>query len=313
LVSIGGAYFLARAALQPVDVIASVAHEMSESDLGKRLPVANPGDEIGRLAATINGLLSRLQTAFVRREDALARQRRFAADASHELRTPLTSIRGYAQLLEEWGLTNPRVARESVGAIRRESECMLELVEALLALARGDEDAPLDFESYEIGAVIEEAVESAQAGANDKLTIGYVPPESPSIVFCDQGRVRQAASILLDNAVKYTPNGGRVAVAVREDEKWARIEVSDTGVGIPEDQLPLVFERFHRADEARASGGAGLGLAIACQIAEVHGGRIEAKSVLGEGSTFTLLLPKRPSKSVEQTFRGFRDPPSSTS
>jgi two-component system, OmpR family, sensor kinase len=182
-----------------------------------------------------------------------------------------------------------------------------ELVETLLALARGDEGAPLDPEPCDLGAVAEEAVQSARAVAKDKVEIQYAPPagQEPSasrmkppasrrgLVLCDRGRVRQAVSILLDNAVKYTPKGGRVDVAVWESEEWAKIEVADTGIGISEDQLPLVFERFHRVDKARASSGAGLRLAIACQIAEVHGGSVEAKSSLGEGSTFTLSIPKK--------------------
>ncbi len=253
--------------------------------------MTHKGDEIGRLATTINGLLARLESAFARREEALARQRRFAADASHELRTPLTSISGYAQLLEKRDLKDP-VVRESVAAIERESRRMRELVEALLALARGDEDAPLDLEFRDLGAIAEEAVESARAAAKDKVEIRYAHPGHPVVVFCDRGCVHQAISILLDNAVKYTPKGGRVAVAVRESKEWAEIEVSDIGIGISKDQLPLVFERFHRVDEARASGGAGLGLAIARQIAEAHGGKIEVESAPGEGSTFTLLLPR---------------------
>lgn len=293
LLSVCGAYLLARAALSPVEAVVDSVREITEGALSKRLPVApHKGDEIGRLTTTINGLLARLEEAFARLKEALARQRRFAADASHELRTPLTSISGYAQLIEG-SPTDPRVISESVAAIRRESEHMRELVEILLALARGDEDVSLDPEFCDLGAVAEEAVESARAAAKEKVAIGYAPPEHPIIVFSDRGRVRQAVSILLDNAVKYTAEGGRVAVTVHQSEEQAKIEVSDTGIGISEDQLPLVFERFHQADEARASGGAGLGLAIARQIAEAHGGTIEAKSSLGEGSTFTLLLPRR--------------------
>jgi two-component system, OmpR family, sensor kinase len=300
LLSACGAYLLARAALYPVEAVVDSAREITEGDLSKRLPIAHKGDEIGRLTTTINGLLARLEEAFARLETAfgrltetLARQRRFTADASHELRTPLTSISGYAQLLEEGGLDDPKVASESVAAIRRESEHMRELVETLLALARRDEDASLDREFCDLGAVAEEAVESARAVAKDTVAVGYAASERPIVVLSDRGQIRQAVSILLDNAVKYTPNGGRVGVAVHESDEWAKIEVSDTGIGISEDQLPLVFERFHQADEARASGGAGLGLAIARQIAEAHGGRIEAKSSLGEGSTFTLLLPRK--------------------
>ncbi|MDQ3792448.1 MAG: sensor histidine kinase, partial [Actinomycetota bacterium] len=125
------------------------------------------------------------------------------------------------------------------------------------------------------------------------VSVEYVGPGREVAATFDRGRVLQVASILLDNAVRYTPEGGSVAVRVREQDGRAALEVSDTGVGIAEDQLPLVFERFHRTDPSRADGGAGLGLAIARQIAESHGGEIEARSKPGEGSTFTLLLPKR--------------------
>jgi len=292
LLSVGGAYLLARAALSPVEAVVSSAREMTEGDLSRRLPVAHPRDEIGRLATTINGLLARLEAAFARREEALSRQRRFAADASHELRTPLTSIAGYAQMLEEWGLRDPRTTREGVAAIRQESERMQRLVEGLLALTRGDEGAPLEIEHHDLAAVAEEAVQTARSAAGEKIALSYLPPELPVNAPFDRNRIRQVISILLDNALKYTPEGGKVTVTVRETNGWAALEVSDTGVGIPEDQLPLIFERFYRADKARASSGAGLGLSIARQIAEAHGGRIEVESTPGEGSKFTLLLPK---------------------
>jgi two-component system OmpR family sensor kinase len=293
LLSVGGAYLLARTALSPVEAVVSSAREMTEGDLSRRLPVAHPKDEIGRLATTINGLLARLEAAFARREEALSRQRRFAADASHELRTPLTSIAGYARMLEEWGLRDPRTAREGVAAIRRESERMQRLVEGLLALTRGDEGAPLEIEHHDLAAVAEEAARTAQNAAGEKIAVRHLPPEQPVNVPFDRNRIRQVASILLDNALKYTPEGGKVTVTVRETNGWAELEVSDTGVGIPEDQLPLIFERFHRADSSRATGGIGLGLSIARQIAEAHGGKIEVESAPGEGSTFTVLLPKK--------------------
>jgi two-component system OmpR family sensor kinase len=293
LLSVGGAYLLARAALSPVEAVVSSAREMTEGDLSRRLPVAHPKDEIGRLTTTINALLARLEAAFARREEALSRQRRFAADASHELRTPLTSISGYAQMLEEWGLRDPQTAREGVTAIRRESERMQRLVEGLLALTRGDEGAPLEIEHHDLSAVAEEAARTARTAANGKMTVEYLPTQRPVNAPFDRNRLRQVASILLDNALKYTPDGGRVTVTVREKNGWAGLEVSDTGIGIPEDQLPLIFERFHRADPSRTADGAGLGLSIARQIAEAHGGRIEVESTPGEGSTFTLLLPKK--------------------
>jgi two-component system OmpR family sensor kinase len=294
LLSIGGAYLLARTALQPVEAVTVTAREMGEGDLAKRLPVANPKDEIGRLTTTINGLLARLDAAFRRREETLSRQRRFAADASHELRTPLTSISGHARMLEEWALEGDKdTARRSVGTIRREAGKMRGLVESLLTLTRGDEGVPMEVGRYDLGAVGKEATETARAAADGRVSVEFVSNEHEVAATFDRERVLQVASILLDNAVKYTPDGGSVKVRVEEEDGGAALAVSDTGVGISEDQLPLVFERFYRADAARAEEGVGLGLSIARQIAEAHGGTIEVRSKLGVGSTFMLLLPRQ--------------------
>jgi two-component system, OmpR family, sensor kinase len=294
VLSMGGAYLLARAALRPVETVTSTARSMGEEDLSKRLPVANPKDEIGRLATTINGLLARLEAAFTRREEALSRQRRFAADASHELRTPLTSISGHARMLDEWALEKDReTARRSVRAIRREAGRMRDLVESLLTLTRGDEGPPLDVGRHDLGEIAQEAVETARNNADSRMSVEFIPPDQGIMATFDRGRILQVASILLDNAVKYTLEGGNVTVEVRGRGDRVELEVSDNGVGIREDDLPLIFERFHRADAARAEDGAGLGLSIARQIAEAHGGTIEATSKVGAGSAFVLVLPFR--------------------
>jgi two-component system, OmpR family, sensor kinase len=291
LLTIGGAYLLAGAALRPVDSVTNAASKMGEGDLSKRLPVANPKDEIGRLVITINGLLARLDAAFRRREETLSRQRRFAADASHELRTPLTSISGHARMLDEWALEGDReTAHRSVGTIRREAGKMRGLIESLLTLTRGDEGPPMEVGRYDLGAVAKEATETA---SNGKVSVEFVPTEHEITASFDRGRVLQVASILLDNAVKYTPSGGSVTVRVEEYDGSVALAVSDTGVGISEDQLPLVFERFYRADAARSEDGVGLGLSIARQIAESHGGTLAARSKPGVGSTFVLLLPRQ--------------------
>jgi signal transduction histidine kinase len=298
LLSIGGAYLLARAALAPMDAVVNSARGITEGSLSSRLPVRNPDDEIGRLAATINDLLARLEIAFARREEAmarqeeaLARQRRFVADASHELRTPLTSISGYASLLERKGLRDQKVAGASVEAIRRSSRRMEDLVEDLLCLAGGDEGAPMDSRYQDLGAVAAEAVETAQAAAQGKVSVRYAPPADPVRANFDRTRIGQALGILLDNAVKYTPQGGEVRVSVSEHGGWVDLEVSDTGIGMPKDQIPLIFERFYRTDEARTAGGSGLGLSIARQIAEAHGGTIAVESKLDQGSTFVFRIP----------------------
>ncbi len=299
LLSVGGAYLLARAALSPVEAVVASARKITDNDLSKRLPVARHKDEIGRLAATINDLLSSLEAAFARREEALSRlqetlsrQRRFVADASHELRTPLTSIGGYARMLEQWGLQDPQAAKKGVAAIRRESERVRELAEDLLALARGDEGVPLELGLHDLSAAAAEAVRAARAAAGGGIAVRFGSPDEPVEAVFDGNRVRQVISILLDNAAKYTPEGGEVRVEVREEDGWARLEVSDTGIGISEEQLPLIFERFHQADPARAAGGAGLGLAIARQIAEAHGGKIDVRSEPGKGSSFFLRIPR---------------------
>jgi signal transduction histidine kinase len=301
---VGGAYLLTRAALSPVEAVLRAAGEMSEGDLSRRLPVANPKDEIGRLTTTINALLARLEVAFTRLEETLSRQRRFAADASHELRTPLTSISGHARMLDEWALEGDKeTAHRSVGTIRKETGRMRGLIESLLTLSRGDEGAPMEVGRYDLGAVGKEVTETARAAADGRVSVEFVPIEHEVRATFDRERVMQVASILLDNAVKYTPEGGSVTVRVEEENGGVALAVSDTGVGIPEDQLPLIFERFHRADPSRSEGGAGLGLSIARQIAESHSGQIRAESTPGKGSTFTLLLPKRSRSSTPERLK----------
>jgi signal transduction histidine kinase len=291
-----GAYLLARKALSPVSAVVTAAHRITEGDRSKRLPVANAKDEIGDLAATINGMLSHLEETLTRLEETLDRQRRFVADASHELRTPLTSIHSYAQMLEEWAIRDPQIGPESVAAIKRESERMKGLVEKLLELARGDEGMKLHLKDNNLTDVVEEAAKSARAAVNGKVLIEDPSPkqgvQQVRAVF-DRERLRQALSILLDNAVKYTPEGGRVTMRIVEENGSVGVEVADTGIGIPEDQIPHVFERFYRAEEARSTEGLGLGLSIAQQIAEDHKGSIEVRSKPGEGSTFIIRIPRR--------------------
>jgi two-component system, OmpR family, sensor kinase len=197
-------------------------------------------------------------------------------------------------MLDAWALEgDPQRAKQSVGVIRREAGRLGSLAESLLALTRGDEaGAELRIGRHDLASVAEEAAQSARDANNGKVSIECVLPKGAVEATFDRDRVFQATAILLDNAVRYTPEGGKVTVGVREDGDQVALEVSDTGVGIAEDQLPLIFERFHRADPSRSEGGAGLGLSIARQIAESHGGQITVESTPGKGSTFTFLLPK---------------------
>jgi two-component system, OmpR family, sensor kinase len=292
----GGAYFLAGAALRPVDAVTRAAREMGEGDLSKRLPVANANDEVGRLATTINALLASLEAAFARREETLSRQRRFAADASHELRTPLTTINGHARMLDEWAIEeDPERAKRSASAIRAAAGRMRNLIDSLLVLTRGDEEnTGLKVGRHDLGALAEEAAQATLATADGRVAVEYVRPKRAVEATFDRDRVFQVATILLDNALKYTPKGGQVLVRVEQQDGGATLEVSDTGIGIAEDQLPLIFERFYRTERSRTDGGVGLGLSIARQIAEAHGGELRASSAPGAGSTFELFLPHKP-------------------
>ncbi len=291
ILAIAGAYLQARSALKPVDAITQAAREITEGDLSKRLPVTNARDELGRLASTFNGVLARLETAFAAQEETLAAQRRFVADASHELRTPLTSILGYARMLKQWGLDDPATARESVAAMEQQAARMVELAEGMLSLARGDEELRLDRGWHDLGEVAEASFTAAKAAANGRVGMIYRPPEEPVMARFDRARVEQVATILLDNAVKYTEPGGTVTLEVGGDAIGSTLSVTDSGSGIAPEHLSHIFERFYRADPARAAGGTGLGLAIAGQIAARHGGRIDVATQVGRGSRFTLWLP----------------------
>ncbi|MCC6790476.1 MAG: HAMP domain-containing protein [Thermomicrobiales bacterium] len=290
LIAIGGSFLLAHAAMSPVNAIVASARQITGSDLSQRLPVKRKRDELGRLALAFNDLLARLEGAFRQREETLTQQRRFVADASHELRTPLTSIQGYARMLRQWALDDPATARESVDAIEREATRMTELVENLFRLAHGDEGAPLELANHDLREIVTAAVDDARA-AQERVRIDYEPPAAPVVATFDRDRIRQVTTILLDNAVKYTPGGGRISVAIRNVGKGIELTVMDTGVGIPQEHIPHIFERFYRVDAVRSAGGTGLGLAIARQIVEQHHGTIEVTSSPGRGSTFTMKLP----------------------
>ena len=289
LISAGCAYLLAHAALSPVERVVASARGITAGDLSKRVPVQHPKDEVGRLAATINDLLGRLEAAFARREEALAHQRRFVADASHQLRTPLTSIEGYARMLAEWGFDDPATAREGAATIHREARHMKKLVQDLLSLARGDEGAPLNPQVHNLDAL---AADASKLAANGKASIRHAPATEPVLASFDRDRIEQAVSILVENAVKYSPEGGEIVLNASQHNGTVKIEVSDAGMGIPSEHIPLIFERFYRSDAARPMRGAGLGLSIALQIAEAHGGTLAVESEVGKGSTFTLQLPK---------------------
>jgi two-component system, OmpR family, sensor kinase len=283
--------WIAGRALEPVDSIITEIGEITDGrSLHRRLPVPMEKDELGRLAATLNQMWTRLERSF-------AALRRFTADASHELKTPLTVVRaGVERAITRHGM--PQEALAPLEETLQEVNRMTELLDSLLTLARADEGrADLHREPVDLREIIEEAGETGELLAEHAgVGIDIRLPSQPVVVAVDRSRLRQLALNLIENAVKYTPRGGQVSVALAGNDGRIVFTVADTGIGIAPGDLPHVFDRFWRADSARTRtserSGTGLGLAICKWIAEAHGGTIEVQSRPGRGTTFTVGLPR---------------------
>ena len=287
-----GGLLLANQALRPVDRMTRAAEQIAAGDLSQRVPEPARMDELGRLAATFNDMISRLQAAF-------ERQKQFTSDASHELRTPLAVMRGDIEIT----LRRERSADEYKRALTSNLEEIMRLsrlVEDLLTLARGDTGRiELRCEPVDLNDLCRRMTEYITPLADQRdQTLIYEPPPgaetAPVRVSADVLRVKQLLLNLLDNAIKYTPLRGRVALRLRTEGKVAIITVADTGRGIPTEDLPHIFERFFRRSAKtadRTAAGFGLGLSIVKWIVDSHGGRIEAKSEVGKGTEFIVRLP----------------------
>jgi len=279
------AYVLAYQALKPFSAIVEDSRRIGADRLDLRLPTSYGVDEVSRLASSFNSLLDRLQKAF-------DLQRRFVADASHELRTPLTTIRGNVDVL----LLDPELKQETREALRQvsgESARMSRLVTNLLLLARADAGhrAPSP-QPVDLHALVLETVRQARSMSSTVAV--SLEREDQVVVYGDSDQLKQVLLNLLENALKYTPSGGRVMVSVYPEANWAKLEVRDTGVGItPEDQQHI-FDRFYRAERRQhGAAGSGLGLSIASWVVSAHGGRLAVESQPGVGSIFTVWLPLR--------------------
>ena len=288
LLASAGGYFLARKSLAPITAMNSQTQRISAENLSARLDVTSPRDELGKLATTINDLLARLENSF-------KEQQRFIADASHELRTPLAVLRGETEV----ALGKSRTVEEyqqSLTLIQDEAERLSRIVEDLFILARQPVNtrAALNTARLSLNDAINDCARAAQVLAIRKGVRLKLENDFPAIVLNgDEELIRRLILNLLDNAVKYTPAGGEILLALTRQNGNAEIIVRDTGIGIPEAAQQRVFDRFYRVDKARARamGGAGLGLSIAQWIVEVHGGEINVASAPGQGSTFTVKLP----------------------
>jgi two-component system heavy metal sensor histidine kinase CusS len=286
LVSGGGSYLMARAALAPMERLWRSTEEITAARLDRRLPIANAHDELGRLTQTINAMIARLERSFLE-------IRRFTADASHELRTPLTIIRTAAEVALDKHLS-PEEHRDLLGGILEECERLTRLIDQLLALAREDAGSGVAaFQPIDLSSLIQQVVEDMRPLAEARgLALLIAVNGRPSIAG-DESRLRQVFYNLLDNAIKYTPEGGAIGVRAQWTDLNAVVTVRDTGIGIPPEHLPHVFDRFYRVDKARSreQGGAGLGLSIAQGIVAAHGGKIELVSAPGQGTTCTVTFP----------------------
>jgi heavy metal sensor kinase len=285
-VAVGGGYLLVKRALRPVDEIVASAERIGSQNLSDRLPLPPTGDELERLSVALNHMIERLDQAF-------RHSRRFMADASHELRTPLTILRGELEgFVQEKRLT-PEL-RERAGSALEELERLVNIVEGLFAISRLDAgEAQAEWVKFDLGQLAASTADQMSLLAEDKgIKVSCAAP-SGVMVEGDRARMKQVIVNLLDNAIKYTGDGGAVGLTVNTRDSKAVLEVADNGIGIPADALPRVFERFYRVDKARsrAQGGAGLGLSIVKSICSAHHGNVEASSTPGCGSVFRVELP----------------------
>jgi two-component system OmpR family sensor kinase len=285
-VSIFGGFALATRALKPVDNITTRARRITAENLDQTIPGTNVDDEIGRLTVTINEMIHRLHESF-------AQIRQFSADASHELRTPLTIIRGEIEL----SLRSPKTPEEYRGVLESTLEEILRLnsiIDNLLMLAKADQQSyHANFSEVDLKSLTEELFEDSEVLAQSKHIAVRLRMNAVTTIVADRIRLRQLFLNLIDNAIKYTPEGGAVTISIDRQDGHVVFEVEDTGIGIPEGEQEKIFDRFYRVDKARSRelGGTGLGLSIARWIAELHRGTITVRSELNRGSVFRVIIP----------------------
>jgi signal transduction histidine kinase len=299
-------YVLVRNSLRPLTEVEATARAIAAGDLSRRVPEGNERTEVGRLATSLNGMLSRIETAFraqqASEEQARGsehRMRRFVADASHELRTPLTSIRGFAELYRQGAVRSDDDVRRLMERIEAEGGRMGLLVEDLLLLARLDQQRPLTFAPVDLAGIAGDAVHDAKAVQPDRPIVLHLDESLTDVpvVRGDEGRLRQVVGNLVTNALTHTPAGTRVTVTVAEapdDPGVLVLRVADEGPGMDPADSERAFERFYRADASRtrAAGGTGLGLAIVSSLVAAHGGSVGLDTAPGKGAVITVRLPR---------------------
>ncbi|MFX0573993.1 sensor histidine kinase [Nocardia nepalensis] len=300
------AYFVIRRSLRPLRAVEKTAAAIAAGDLHRRVPVRGTNTEVDRLSQSLNGMLAQIQRAFAATEasEAAARRseakmRQFVADASHELRTPLTTISGFAELYRQGATEDPAMFMDR---IEREAQRMGLLVEDLLMLARLDAQRPLELGPVDLLAIASDAVHNARAvaatnggdGPHRSVELEIRSGTGTLEVVGDEARLRQVLANLLNNALTHTPPDADITVRLTPADDEVLLEVADTGPGLPPEEAERVFERFYRTDTSRArtSGGTGLGLSIVQALVAAHNGTVSVESAEGEGTTFTVRLPR---------------------
>ncbi len=277
--------YLSKRVLKPINAIINSARTINAKNLSERIPDSKSGDELERLSKILNQMLNRLETSFYN-------QSKFVSDASHELRTPLTIIKGYAAIIKKRKLTNPEIFEESIDSIINEVDNMLNLIEKLLFLARGERNKINSaFKEVHINDMIEQIYTEAKI-SNKKHNYKIVKNDE-CILNIDETLLKQAIRTILENSMKYSEEGSTIYIGSEIVKKEVIITIRDEGIGISEEDQKRVFERFYRIDESRtkSTGGTGLGLAIVSRIIEIHNGRINIKSKLNVGTEIQLILP----------------------
>lgn len=295
LASVGG-YLLAARALTPIDQIARTAARISVEDLSARLDLPPTGDEVGRLAATFDTMLARLESGF-------RRERQFVADASHELRTPLATIQTILGSMLARQRT-PAEYEQALVDLTGETDRLRSLAEGLLLLARNDAQQALLFEPVDLSTLLQDVADSLQPLAEGKnLALACSVPPGLGVIGDRDGLIRLFMN-LLGNAIKYTEQGSVSISLRRQTDEFVEVAIADTGVGIPPKHLPYIFDRFYRVEASRTTPGAGLGLAIALSVAQAHGGTIGVSSEVDRGTEFLVRLAKgKPPRQAGQEIR----------
>lgn len=276
---------LYKPVVKPIREMTAMAAEVSANNLSNRIEVGEIKNELRELALVINGMLDRIEISY-------NSQKQFVSDASHELRTPIAVIQGYADMLNRWGKDDPQVLNEGLTAISQETRSMKDLVQDLLFLARHDKKTlMMEMSQFNMQELLEEILrEESMVHAEHVFEIRE---SDECTIEADRNMIKQVIRILTDNAVRYSDKGGQIILQCKKTEEFCEISVEDHGSGISADDMPRIFERFYRSDNARKveSSGHGLGLSIARIIVIAHGGKIHVRSKVGEGSTFYILLP----------------------